>query len=79
MEKRFIEIKGILEIEIRGKICKVDYNMMIPNAFPKKPPYVRIINRNDYMVDPLYKNLRSPTDPKSYILNELLNEVKRWN
>lgn len=35
-----------MEVEVRGKICKVDYNMMIPNAFPRKAPYVRIINRN---------------------------------
>lgn len=79
-QKRFLEIKGIMEIEVRGKNCKVDYNMMLPNGFPKKPPYVRIINRNtEYMVDPLYKNLRSPTDPKSFILNERLSEVKKWN
>lgn len=69
-----------MEVEVRGKVCKVDYNMMIPKAFPKKPPYVRIINRNsEYVVDPFYKSLRSPTDPKSFILNEKLKEVKTWN
>lgn len=31
------------------------------------------------MVDPNYKNLRSPNDPKSFILNDKLQEVKRWN
>jgi hypothetical protein len=71
---RFLELKGILEFEIRGKNCKVDYNMMLPNGFPKKSPYVRIINHNlDYNVDPLYKELQSPTDAKSFILNSKLN------
>lgn len=69
-----------MEITVRGKVCKVDYNMMLPNSFPKKPPYVRIINRNsEYMVDHHYKNLRSPTDPKSFILNEKLTSVKGWS
>lgn len=78
-QKRFLEIKGIIEVEVRGKNCKVDYNMMLPNGFPHKPPYVRIINRNaEYIVDPFYKSLRSPTDPKSFILNEKLSEVKKW-
>ena len=68
-----------MEIEIRGKICKVDYNMMLPSAFPNKSPYVRIINHSsEYIVDPLYKDLRSPTDPKSFILNSKLDSVKKW-
>lgn len=47
---------------------------MIPNEFPKKPPYVRIINRNpDFKVDDFYLPLKSPNDPKSYILNQKLN------
>ena len=54
--------------------------MMVPAGFPKKPPYVRIINRNpDFIVDDFYKPLQSPNDPKSYILNERLNEVKYWD
>ena len=36
-----------MEVEVRGKICKVDYNMMIPSNFPRKAPYVRIINRSN--------------------------------
>jgi hypothetical protein len=33
---------------------------MIPNNFPRKPPLVRIINRNpEYIVDPHYKDLQS--------------------
>jgi hypothetical protein len=53
---------------------------MIPNGFPKKPPYVRIINRNiEYIVDEFYKSVQSPSDQKSYILNEKLNEVKYWD
>lgn len=68
-----------MDVEVRGKICKVDYNMMIPNAFPKKPPYVRIVNhKEEYIVDSFYKSLRSPTDPKSFILNEKLKTVKTW-
>ena len=53
---------------------------MIPSGFPRKPPYVRIINhKEEYIVDDFYKSLRSPTDPKSFILNEKLNSVKGWN
>ena len=75
-----MELKGILEIEVRSRLCKVDYNLMIPNGFPKKSPYVRIINRNtDYTVDSFYQDVRSPTDPKSFILNEKLNEIKHWD
>lgn len=69
-----------MEISVKGKNCKVDYNMMLPASFPKKPPYVRIINRNpQYLVDMHYKNLRSPTDPKSFILNQKLMTVKNWS
>lgn len=54
--------------------------MMIPANFPQKPPYVRIINRNpDFIVDDFYRPLQSPSDTKSYILNERLNEVKFWD
>lgn len=61
-------------------MCKVDYNMMIPAGFPQKPPYVRIINRNpDFIVDDFYRPLQSPSDNKSYILNERLNEIKYWD
>lgn len=69
-----------MEIEIRGKNCKVDYNMMLPSAFPRKPPYVRIINKNpEHIVDDFYKDLRSPTDPKSFILNSKLTQIQTWN
>jgi hypothetical protein len=54
--------------------------MMIPYGFPQKAPYVRIINRNsEFIVDDFYKSLQSPNDPKSYILNEKLNEIKYWD
>lgn len=54
--------------------------MMLPNGFPKKAPYVRIINRNaEYNVNDYYKNLVSPTDSKSFILNSKLNEIKNWD
>lgn len=54
--------------------------MMIPANFPQKPPYVRIINRNpDFIVDDFYQPLQSPSDNKSYILNERLNEIKFWD
>ena len=64
---------------MKGIIHKVDYNMMIPNGFPKKPPYVRIIKPgNEYTVDKYYQTLKSPTDPNSFILNEKLKTVKKW-
>jgi len=54
--------------------------MMIPNGFPKKAPYARIINRNpDFIVDEYYKVLQSPNDQKSYILNDRLNEIRTWD
>lgn len=72
-------MKGILEIEIKGKTCKVDYNMMLPFDYPRSPPFVRIVNRNpDYSVDPFYHSLKSKTDPSSYVLNEKLTSVKGW-
>ena len=30
-------------------------------------------------MDSFYKSLRSPTDPKSFLLNEKLNTVRTWN
>ena len=79
-QRRFLEIKGIIEIEIKKKTCKVDFNMMLPNDFPRSPPYVRIINRNpDYKVDPYYQHLQSKSDKSSYILNEKLNACKNWH
>lgn len=54
--------------------------MMLPNGFPKKSPYIRIINHNaEYNVDQFYKDCQSPTDTKSFILNSKLNEIKTWN
>ena len=61
-------------------MCKVDFNMMIPASFPQKPPYVRIINRNpEFIVEDFYRPLQSPSDIKSYILNDRLNEIKTWD
>jgi hypothetical protein len=55
-QRRYIETKGILELDIKGKTCKVDFNMMLPNDYPKSPPFVRIVNRNpDYFIDPYYQ------------------------
>lgn len=69
-QRRYIELKGVIEVDVRGKVCKVDYNMMIPNGFPKKAPYVRIINKNsEFIVDSFYVSVQSPSDTKSYILN----------
>ena len=43
--------------------------MMLPNDYPRSPPFVRIVNRNpDYVVDPFYQSLKSKTDPTSYVL-----------
>lgn len=58
---------------------KVDFNMMIPNDYPRVSPFVRIVNRNpEYNVDSFYKPLKSNTDPSSYILNPKLNTVTGW-
>lgn len=43
--------------------------MMLPATYPKKAPYVRIVNSNNEVVAPYYHSLRSPNDPKSFILN----------
>lgn len=54
--------------------------MMIPAAFPKKPPFVRIINQSsEYTVSNFYKSLQSPTDPRSFILNEKLTQIRNWD
>lgn len=53
---------------------------MLPPTFPKKPPYVRIVNKNHgLVVDKFYLPLRSPTDPNSYILNEKLTQCRTWD
>ena len=58
---------------------KVDINMMIPSGFPKKAPYVRVIKPgNEYIVDKFYQSIKSPTDPNSFILNEKLKTIKKW-
>jgi hypothetical protein len=60
----------LLEVEVKGKTCKVDFNMMMPNDYPRSAPYVRIVNRNpEYLVDPFYQSLQSKSDKSSYILN----------
>lgn len=59
-----------MEVDIKGKTCKVDFNMMLPSDYPRSPPYVRIVNRNpEYRVDPFYQSLQSKSDKSSYILN----------
>lgn len=73
-------MKGILELDIKGKTCKVDYNMMLGGDFPRSAPFVRIINRNpDYKVDPYYLSLQSKNDKASFVLNEKLNACKSWH
>lgn len=53
--------------------------MMLPNDYPRSPPFVRIVNRNpDYVVDAFYQSLKSKTDPTSYVLNDKLVSVKAW-
>lgn len=69
-----------MDIEIRGNVYKVDYNMMLPASYPKRPPYARIINQNStQQVNNFYLPLRSPTDPNSFILNEKLSQCKNWD
>ena len=79
-QRRYLELKGILEVDIKGKTCKVDYNMMLGGDFPRSAPFIRIINRNpDYKVDPFYSALQSKTDKSSFILNDKLNACKNWH
>lgn len=54
--------------------------MMIPNGFPKKAPFIRIVKPGkEYVVEKFYMPLKSPTDENSYILNERLKAIKNWN
>lgn len=78
--KRYLELKSELDIEIRGKVEKVDFYMMLPANYPKKPPFVRIVNKNPAsIVNKFYLSLRSPTDPNSFILNEKLTQCRSWD
>jgi hypothetical protein len=63
---------------MRGKIR---FNVMYPASFPKQAPYLRIINPNpaEYAATPHYQALQSKTDNSSFILNERLEAVKKWN
>lgn len=70
-QRRFIEIKGEIQVELRGKI---KLNIMYPATFPKTAPYLRIINPNptEYAPIPAYLPLQSKNDVKSFVLNERL-------
>lgn len=53
---------------------------MLPVNYPKKPPYVRIVNKDpSHIVNNFYLSLRSPTDPNSFILNEKMVQCKNWD
>lgn len=54
--------------------------IMYPVAFPKDPPFLRILNPNpqQYSVNNSYKKYQSKTDARSYLLNDCLQEVKGW-
>lgn len=54
---------------------------MYPATFPKNAPYLRIINpnTNEFAPTMMYLPLQSKTDTKSYVLNEKLESVKKWN
>lgn len=54
---------------------------MYPASFPKQAPYLRIINPNpaEYAATNHYVALQSKTDNSSFILNERLEAVKKWN
>ena len=37
------ELAPNFDVEVRGVMNKINYNIMIPNGFPKRPPYIRIV------------------------------------
>lgn len=53
---------------------------MYPASFPKIPPFVRIVNPNPQQLAPTqyYLKIKSKSDQNSFILNEVLQEVKGW-
>lgn len=55
--------------------------LMYPPNFPRAPPYFRVVNPNPNQFHPKYAyiKLQSLNDPKSVILNSILNEIKSWN
>ena len=62
--KKYLEVKAPnFDVEVRGVMNKINYNIMIPNGFPKRPPYIRIVKpAKQSMVHNLYQSLKSPTD-----------------
>lgn len=53
---------------------------MYPATFPKTAPYVRIVNPNPQQFAPsnYYLQLKSKSDQMSFLLNDVLKEVKGW-
>jgi hypothetical protein len=54
--------------------------VMYPVNFPKQPPFLRIVNPDDSKLSivPHYQSFRSSSDPKSFLLNDCLQELKTW-
>ena len=53
---------------------------MYPANFPKVPPFVRLVNSNPHQFSPsqYYLKVQSKSDSNSFILNDVLQEVKGW-
>jgi len=65
-------MKGEVQIDNQNKI---EICLMYPPTFPKNPPFLRALNPNvtQYAVKTAFEILKSKNDPKSLVLNILLN------
>lgn len=46
MKKSFIELKGKIPVNYKGSSYGVVMCVMIPEGFPDRPPFLRIVNEN---------------------------------
>jgi hypothetical protein len=53
---------------------------MYPERFPNIAPFLRVINPNpsEFTISSQYIHLKSQNDPRSLVINPLLNEIKTW-
>ncbi len=59
---------------------KIPIHIMYPAGFPKKAPFVRIVNPSPNLLTPHgnFKTMQSSNDPKSFVLNNNLHGIKTW-